>query len=48
MARVGRRRLVLTHLWPGLDHETSIAQAAEEFDGPIDAAVEGMRLKVGA
>jgi ribonuclease BN (tRNA processing enzyme) len=43
----GVGRLVLTHIWPGLDHETSIAQAAEEFDGPIDAAFEGLRLKVG-
>jgi ribonuclease BN (tRNA processing enzyme) len=43
----GVGRLVLTHIWPSLDHEVSIAQAAEAYDGPIEAAVEGARLKVG-
>jgi len=45
--KAGAGRLVLTHIWPSLDRETSKAQAAEEFDGPIDVAVEGLRLKVG-
>lgn len=39
--------LVLTHIWPTLDHETSKEQAAEEYRGPIAAAAEGMRLGVG-
>jgi len=43
----GVGKLVLTHIWPSLDHEKSKAQAAEEYDGPIDAAVEGMRFEIG-
>jgi ribonuclease BN (tRNA processing enzyme) len=43
----GAARLVLTHIWPTLDREVSKAQAAEEFDGPIDAAVEGAAFEVG-
>lgn len=42
----GAGRLVLTHIWPSLDREVSVAQAAEEYGGPIDAAVEGMRIEV--
>lgn len=42
----GVGRLVLTHIWPTLDPEVSKAQAAEEFGGPIDSAVEGMRVGV--
>jgi hypothetical protein len=37
---------VLTHVWPTLDRDISIAQAAEEYKGPIDAAVEGLQLPV--
>lgn len=44
----GVGELVLTHIWPSLDHEVSIAQAAEAYDGPIVDAVEGARMKVGA
>lgn len=43
----GAGELVLTHIWPTLDHEVSREQAAEEYDGPIRSAVEGMRLGVG-
>jgi hypothetical protein len=39
---------VLTHIWPSLDHEISKGQAAEEYQGPIDSAVEGMRFEVGS
>ncbi|HEY7756486.1 MAG TPA: MBL fold metallo-hydrolase [Actinomycetota bacterium] len=42
----GAAELVLTHIWPTLDKEISKAQAAEEFDGPIDAAAEGMIFEV--
>lgn len=42
----GSGRLVLTHVWPTLDRDISIAQAAEEYHGPIDAAVEGLQLPV--
>jgi ribonuclease BN (tRNA processing enzyme) len=43
----GARKLVLTHIWPSLDPRVSIEQAAEVYDGPIEVAVEGMRLEVG-
>jgi ribonuclease BN (tRNA processing enzyme) len=43
----GAARLVLTHIWPTLDHEVSKQQAVEEFSGPVDSAVEGMTLEVG-
>jgi ribonuclease BN (tRNA processing enzyme) len=44
----GAGRLILTHIWPTLDRAISHAQAAEEFTGPIDVAVEGMTFEVGA
>lgn len=44
--RAGAARLVLTHFWPSLDKEVSRAQAAEAFDGPIELAEEGLRMKV--
>ncbi len=43
----GVSELVLTHIWPTLDHDVSKTQAAEEFDGPIDTAVEGAAFEVG-
>jgi hypothetical protein len=39
--------LVLTHILPRHNKTESIRQAADTFDGPIDAAVEGMKLEVG-
>ena len=39
--------LVLTHIWPTLDHSVSVEQASEEYEGPITSAVEGMRFEVG-
>ena len=42
----GSGHLVLTHVWPTLDREVSVAQAAEEYPATIDAAVEGMQLPV--
>lgn len=44
----GVRELVLTHIWPTLDRDVSKQQAAEEYDGPIAAAVEGAAFEVGA
>ena len=44
----GVRELVLTHIWPTLDRDVSKQQAAEEYDGPIEAAVEGAAFEVGA
>jgi ribonuclease BN (tRNA processing enzyme) len=43
----GVDRLVLTHILPTHDKAVSIRQAADVFDGPIDAAVEGFMLEVG-
>jgi ribonuclease BN (tRNA processing enzyme) len=43
----GAGLLLLTHIWPTADKEVSRAEAAEEFDGPIDLATEGMRHQVG-
>jgi ribonuclease BN (tRNA processing enzyme) len=42
----GVGRLLLTHIWPTLDKEVSTAQAAEEFDGPLEAAAEGTVYEV--
>lgn len=42
----GVGRLVLTHIWPTLDRDVSRAQAAEEYPGPLDVAVEGMAFEV--
>jgi ribonuclease BN (tRNA processing enzyme) len=42
----GVERLVLTHIWPTLDREVSVAQAAEAYAGPIEAAGEGMRFEL--
>lgn len=46
-SRAGVERLVLTHLWPSHDRGASLAQASETFDGPVELAVEGMRIEVG-
>jgi ribonuclease BN (tRNA processing enzyme) len=43
----GVGELVLTHIWPTLDREVSKLQASEEYEGPIDAAVEGEAFEVG-
>jgi hypothetical protein len=37
---------VLTHIWPTLDKEVSLGQAAEEYRGPIDLATEGASFEV--
>jgi ribonuclease BN (tRNA processing enzyme) len=39
--------LILTHIWPTSDKGVSQAQAAEEFNGPIELATEGLRHQVG-
>jgi ribonuclease BN (tRNA processing enzyme) len=44
----GVGRLVLTHILPTHDKAESRRQAAEAFDGPIDAAAEDMKIEVGA
>jgi len=42
----GAGLLLLTHIWPTSDREISRAQAAEEFDGPVELATEGERYEV--
>mgnify|MGYP001064071711 CR=1 FL=1 len=39
--------LLLTHLWPTLDAERALEEAASEFAGPVDVAVEGLTQYVG-
>jgi ribonuclease BN (tRNA processing enzyme) len=46
-ARVGAKRLMLTHIWPSLDQEVSKQQAAEAYAGEILLATEGMRIEIG-
>jgi ribonuclease BN (tRNA processing enzyme) len=43
----GAAELVLTHIWPTLEHDVSKQQAAEEYAGPIETAVEGKSFEVG-
>jgi ribonuclease BN (tRNA processing enzyme) len=40
--QAGVERLLLTHLWPGTDQAAVVAEAGEEFAGPIDVAVTGL------
>jgi ribonuclease BN (tRNA processing enzyme) len=42
----GVQRLVLTHVWGTIDPQEAVAEAAEEFDGPVEAAVEGAAYTV--
>jgi ribonuclease BN (tRNA processing enzyme) len=34
----GVRRLILTHLWPGVDPDDAVREAQQSYDGPIDRA----------
>lgn len=38
----GAGRLLLTHLWPGTDHATALAAAAEHYDGDLAVAAPGV------
>ena len=40
-AKAGAKRLVLTHIWSTFDPQQAVAEAAEEFGGPVQAATEG-------
>jgi ribonuclease BN (tRNA processing enzyme) len=42
----GVGRLLVTHLGPTLEPTVSIAEAASEFDGPVDHAAPGMEVEV--
>jgi len=38
------KQLILTHLLPSHDKDVSRGEAADEYDGPIKVAVEGMQI----
>lgn len=40
-AEAGVKRLLLTHIWPHYDPESSVDQAADEFDGIVEIAHGG-------
>lgn len=46
-ARAGVGQLALTHIWPTLDTDDSLDEAAGSFDGPIEIARGGMHFAVG-
>lgn len=45
-AKAGVKSLVLTHVLPTADPAQAVAEAAKEYSGPIEAAVEGKRYSV--
>lgn len=45
-AAAGVGRLVLTHLWPGVDPASALLAAASRYAGRIEVAVHGLRLVV--
>jgi len=45
--RAGVGRLVLVHIPPHLDRTVAVAEAASEFDGPVEAARPGMTIEIG-
>ncbi|MGH2758327.1 MAG: MBL fold metallo-hydrolase [Actinomycetota bacterium] len=42
----GAKRLILSHIWSTFDPEQAVREAAEEYDGPVEAAAEGKRYTV--
>jgi ribonuclease BN (tRNA processing enzyme) len=47
MARAaGARRLMLTHLWPGLDPNVSVAEGSDAFGEPVTLAAPNLTLKI--
>jgi ribonuclease BN (tRNA processing enzyme) len=42
----GTGRLVLTHLWPGTDPESSLAAARAGYPGPVDVARAGLTVTI--
>ena len=45
-AKAGVKALVLTHVLPTVDPTQAVAEAAKEYPGPVEAAVEGKRYTV--
>lgn len=44
--RAGTRRLVITHLLPGADHEGSRAEAESAYGAPVEVAVGGTSVEI--
>jgi ribonuclease BN (tRNA processing enzyme) len=42
----GARRLILTHLWPTVDAESSRTEGSEAFGGPVDVAAVDARFEL--
>jgi ribonuclease BN (tRNA processing enzyme) len=42
----GAERLLVTHVWPTIDHADTRAEAEEAFRGPVDVAVQNMGCDV--
>jgi ribonuclease BN (tRNA processing enzyme) len=42
----GARRLVLTHVWPGLDREAIAAEGSEAFGAPVTLAAPHLTIEV--
>jgi ribonuclease BN (tRNA processing enzyme) len=46
-AQAGAGGLLLTHLWPGSDHDAAASHARESYSGQVDVASAGMAFEVG-
>jgi ribonuclease BN (tRNA processing enzyme) len=45
-SRAGARRLVLTHLWPTIDHAKAVEEARATFSGEVLAASEMLQVSI--
>ncbi|MFI7214624.1 MBL fold metallo-hydrolase [Micromonospora maritima] len=43
----GARRVLLTHLWPGVDPEDALAAVRRGYAGPVEVAGPGLTVTVG-
>ena len=46
-AEAGVGSLLLTHLWPTLDPARAVEEAGEQYNGPVELAIEGLTVFVG-
>ncbi len=44
--QAGAKRVLLTHIWPTIEPEEAVSEAAQEYKGDLSAAVEGKRYTV--
>ena len=45
-AQANAKRVLLTHVWPTIEPEEAVSEAAQEYKGDLSAAVEGKRYSV--